>query len=831
MKQRIKTAILQLWSMVSSSEYRLIKRSGLFDSAYYLHRARDLEGNVSDLLGHYIKWGGGELRRTSVFFDPVYYVSQLPPEKKNKLNPLVHFLREGWLQGNNPNPLFSTDYYLDRYPEVRRLKINPLLYYLDRGWQQGHCTSPEMAVLARDTPLFGLIENGIIPLAHFLDRKPYPCFDPCWYLDQTPSLSLITNDYWEHYKDYGVNEGKSPVPVFDPHFYRLNYPDIPAEHKDLYFHYLCDKRYEFERPSKWFDPVFYMDQVSIEERRGMTPLEHYLKKGVYERRYTDGRVAALTEKPLISVIVPVYNVKSHYLNNCIRSVLYQTYPHWELCLADDCSTDPHVRTLLGDWEKKDDRIKVVYLQKNRGISGATGRAAELATGEYLAFLDNDDELTLDALYHVVTALARTDADLVYSDEDLIGDDGNIFSTFYKPDYNPELLRCHNYITHLLVSSAVLFKESGGCLKEMDGAQDYDLVLKLSAMATRVHHIDLVLYHWRASETSTNINHLQKQYADFAGKRAVEEALKRMGREGDVVQTDWKFYYQSSFEICGTPLVSIITVWQNNVYGGVSWIESLCRQTTYINYEILVVLTVEEDWPAEVVDKMSEVDSRVRIVFPPDCGSLTAFYNSALEHISGEYVAFVSPSIEICSPGWLASLLQFVQFEDTGFVGGAITGGTDAGELSTVPNVASESSEYYLQWLAGSSQHMNGMQCSQEIMMVTGELCLVRRSHLKKCGGLDAEGFPHLFAFADLSLTFRDFGLRNIFAATCEVERVSFSSPNGDETMNNLKIVRERDQFQDRWRSVLQDGDPFYNPGCYREKNISDEQFKSWYLRV
>jgi len=151
---------------------------------------------------------------------------------------------------------------------------------------------------------------------------------------------------------YGAADGKSPVPLFDPQFYRQNNPDISVECLDLYSHYKSGKNCERLRPSKWFDPVFYMVQVEADERRGMTPLEHYLKRGVYQHRYTDKRVAALPVKPIISVIVPVYNVNSHFLNNCIRSVLYQTYPHWELCLADDCSTDPHVRPLLRDWENK-----------------------------------------------------------------------------------------------------------------------------------------------------------------------------------------------------------------------------------------------------------------------------------------------------------------------------------------------------------------------------------------------------------------------------------------------------------------------------------------------
>jgi len=828
----IKKEILQFWLMVSNFEYRLIKRSGIFDPDYYLSENPDLVGSRENLLVHYIRKGEDELRSVSVFFDRDYYLSQLASPEKDFTNPLVHFLEKGWRQGKKPNPLFHTDYYLNCYPDVSNSRMDPLSYYLKRGWRQEHCTSPEMMYLAEDLSITALVKDKINPLAYFLKREPYPCFDSVRYLDQVPELEKFTDDYWGHYMKYGAANGKSPIFLFDPSFYRQNNSGIHVDCLDVYTHYQSGKRYERLRPSKWFDPAFYMEQVTEDEMSGLTPLEHYLEKGVYERRYTDKRVFNLREKPVISVIVPVYNVNPHYLNNCIRSVLYQTYPYWELCLADDRSTDSHVRPLLRGWEKRDERIKVVYLGKNCGISEATTNAAELTSGKYLAFLDNDDELTLDALYHVVEAMQRTGAEVVYSDEDLIGDDGTVFSTFYKPDYNAELLLCHNYITHLLVVSANLFEKSGGFLKERDGAQDYDLILKLAALAHKVDHIPRVLYHWRASETSTSINHQQKHHADRAGRCAVENALQRMGREGEVLQTDWKFYYQVKFNRNTTPFVSIILVWQDNICKGVGWLESLCRLTTYSAFEILVVLSESEELQVEKVAEMRGVDSRVRVIFLPESYSQAAFYNSAVNHAAGEYLAFVSSDIQVSCSGWLEALLQFAQFDDTGFVGGHIKAAKNVGFLlSTVPDVTNESSEYYLQWLSGSSQHMNGLQCSQEILSVTGELCLARKSHFEKCSGLDMEAYPYLYAFADLSLKYREYGLRNIYAATCLAQRTRSSVHTRKNYADDKKIILEQGVFQDRWRSVLQAGDPFYNPGCYREKGISDEQFYHWYLGV
>ena len=244
-----------------------------------------------------------------------------------------------------------------------------------------------------------------------------------------------------------------------------------------------------------------------------------------------------------------------------------------------------------------------------------------------------------------------------------------------------------------------------------------------------------------------------------------------------------------------------------------------------------MLTVEEDHRPGVVDMIREVDSRIRVIFLHNYTSRAELYNCAFDQISGEYAAFVSPNIEICSPGWIEGFLQFAQFEDVGFVGGTVATIKDGREILTVPDVVNESSEYYLQWLAGCSQHMNGLQCSQEILLVTGELCLARGSHFKKCGGLDAERFPYLFSFADLSLKFRDCGLRNIYSAACRAKQVSLPVFKGEMTVDTLKTDREKDVFQTRWRKALQAGDPFYNPGCYRGHNISDEQFENWYLGV
>jgi glycosyltransferase involved in cell wall biosynthesis len=822
----IRKMILRLQLALTSSEYRLIKKSGLFDHDFYRRTNPDIDEKDMDLLVHFVKWGDCELRSPSIYFTSHYYLSQLNDDELDPPCPLVHFLEKGWCTGKNPNPLFQIEYYLEHYPDVEKTKENPLVHYLKYGWRRGHLTCPEMKYLLEDSLLNTLLEKNINPLGFLLARKPYQEFDIEYYLDRTPSLEESDLFPWQHYVYYGAAEGKTPLPLFDPHFYRADNPDISSRCMDLFSHYMAGDNAEITRPSEWFDPVFYRRNYMTGKNGEALPLVHYLEHGVFAGNYTDERVAGLAGKPLISIIVPVYNVEVRYLNNCIRSVLHQAYPHWELCVADDCSTKSHVRPLLENWQRRDSRIKVVFLNENRGIAGATAEAIKMAEGDYFAFLDNDDELTVDALYQVVKALLESGADLLYSDEDLIGDDGTCFNTFYKPDYNRELLLCHNYITHLLVVSRTLYRSSGGVRSAMDGAQDYDLVLKLCQLAERVHHIPAVLYHWRASETSTSINHQQKSYADPAGRKAVERALGRLGRKGEVLPTEWNFFYNPHYFLKGNPDVSIIVTWNEVGSDPRDWIEYLCRKTNYQKFEIILLLTENNKEDKQKVNQMKE-KRRIQYLFFSDNDTAAARLNLAVSRATGEYLLFTDGGFSVSFKGWLDSLLGVAQFDDIGFVTGRVET-REKKEISRVPEHRNNSPAYYLQWITGCSVHMNGLQCSQQVLMVSGEFCLVRKNLFKQFEGIKEELFPGLFGLCDLSLEMHHRGLKNVYSAGCGlfIKKTVFS---GYEKAGQAEMIKERTRFQEKWSAVLRSGDPYYNPGCYREAGLADSEFEHWYL--
>ncbi|WP_457576855.1 glycosyltransferase [Desulfomarina sp.] len=821
----VKKTITRCQLALTNPGYRLIRRSKLFDHDYYRKANPDIDEEKTDLLVHFLRWGDRERRSPSIYFSPHYYLSRFSEKERDSIVPLFHFLREGGSAGNDPNPLFHMEYYLRRYPDVAAAQENPLVYYLKYGWKKGQITSPEMEYLLEDSLFKSLLERNINPLGFLLARKPYPGFDPEYYLDRTPAVVGSGLSPWEHYMHYGAAEGKSPFPLFDPHWYRMQYPEISVYCRDLYSHFQAGNNATRFRPSEWFDPGFYRQQSLTCENESKNPLVHYLGRGVFSGCYTDARVAGLPEKPLISVIVPVYNVKACYLNNCIRSVLHQTYPHWELCLADDCSTEEHIRPLLEKWRRKDLRINVVYLEKNKGIAGATEEAVKIAAGDYFAFLDNDDELTVDALYQVVRAIFEDGADLLYSDEDLIGDDGTCFNTFYKPDYNRELLLCHNYITHLLVVSRELYKSSGGVCSELDGAQDYDLVLKLCHNAKKVVHISKVLYHWRASETSTSVNHLQKSYADLAGKKAVERALVRLERKGEVVATEWKFFYNPRYDILPLYRVSIIVTRLETVENITDYVKELCSRTGYKHFEVILLLDESSEMD-EREDIQAAERSRVLSLFFSENDSIACRLNRAASQASGEFLVFLDGSCTVAGEQWLESFLGFAGFEDVGFVTGLVALG-EHGKMSRVPDIQDCSPGYYLQWIAGCSVHMNGLQCSQQVMMVSGDFCLVRKTLFEQFGGVKEELFPVLFGLCDLSLEIHEHGLKNIFCTDSRIIPVDTDLPGRTEN-DGSEAGLERARFQKKWSAVLQSGDPYYNPGCYREAGLEDDEFARWY---
>ncbi len=822
MLEYIKKIIVNNWTRCFNRSYRIISRSIYFDPDFYRLTYPDVNASGADPLLHYATRGYQELRQPGPFFNSLYYVKQAPELKDNLQDPLIHYLDGGWLKGLKPHPLFDPQWYMKENPELDFSGMDPFTHFLESGCGNPSSTYFNVSYYQRR---YGDTAEGMAnPLKHYLlygvqdKRQPGIYFDTEWYLDRTPILRTNEIDALTHYFNYGIAEGKSPSPLFDPAYYSQTCSVEKGE--DLFLHYLQHSRDDDRRPCSWFDPSFYRKQYMGEDWL-QDPLEHFLSTGLRVGLYPCEEVWKLPEKPVVSILVPVYNVSSVYLNNCIRSIIHQSYPHWEICLADDCSTDDEVRILLEQWVRKDSRIKAVYLDKNLGISGATNAAATLATGQFFGFLDNDDELDNECLFRMVEKINREKADLLYSDEDLIGDDGSRFNIFHKPDFNRELLLSHNYVTHFVVTDRRLFEKVGGFDEELDGAQDYDLFLKMSEQAEKIVHVPEVLYHWRASETSTSINHDEKSYADAAGRKAVSNALVRRGIDGEVSYTDWKFFYQAQRRIAGTPLVSVIARYPKGD-GCNEYVAELVSSTDYKHCEYMIVADLQSQC-TEVLSKSS--GWQVSIIGPGD--TVAAGFNQAVQQCSGEFVVFLNGMLLPEKGDWLESLLQYAQEKGSGMVTGRVLPFNDDDPVTTVPDLQNGSEHYYAMFLQRCSQHMNGLQCTQNIFAVSWDMTMVRRSSFLVFNGFVEEGDSDLFADIDLGFRMAEKGYEHVYTPYAAARCLRLAENQGcfDETEpgEGKKAV-----FQRKWHSLLMQGDPYYNRGVLDQEGVDNSDFLKWY---
>lgn len=372
------------------------------------------------------------------------------------------------------------------------------------------------------------------------------------------------------------------------------------------------------------------------------------------RRRLRQRAGKLAYRPLISILTPVYNVERRWLRAMIESVRGQAYPHWELCLVDDASTAPHIRAELAHWAARDARLKVKFLDHNRGIAGASNECLALASGEFAALLDHDDLLTPDALLEVVELLNRDPSwDLIYSDEDKVSDSGACYDPVWKTGWNPSLLLTCNYITHLGVYRTQLLRQIDGFRAGFDGSQDYDLVLRFTEQTKRIAHIPRVLYHWRVIPTSTAASALAKPYAYVAGRRAIEQALQRRGRPAPV-EIHTPGHYRVHHPVPDGAAVSLIV---HPLPGADCRIdlEGLMRSIAGSwNLEWLVVTAAGQQLPEDT----STIP--VRTVVQRRDQSLTATLNEAVRQANSRHLVFLHSGVRPIRSSWLIALHEQFQ---------------------------------------------------------------------------------------------------------------------------------------------------------------------------
>lgn len=576
-----------------------------------------------------------------------------------------------------------------------------------------------------------------------------PLLDAAWYRERYPDAATSGLDAAEHYLRFGALAGHDPGPAFDTRWYLRRYPDVAREGANPLVHYLRHGAHEGRERVDYSGWVRRLDSLSENDRAAIR-----------------AQIGGFAARPLVSIVMPVCDPPEHLLRAALDSVRAQLYSDWQLCIADDASTDAGVHALLREYQQQDARISVVYRPARGHISAASNSALELARGEFVALLDHDDLLAEHALYHVA-AQANLDpaVEVLYSDEDKVDEDGQRSDPYFKGGWNPDLLLARNYVSHLGVYRTALVREVGGFRVGFEGSQDYDLVLRCLRARThlRARHIPAVLYHWRTTAGSTALDIAHKPYATTSAVKALREHLPPSAQVG----ADKAGYRVHLPLPSPAPRVSLL------VHGSSS---RLMAATTYADLEVLTV----------------------------DPGaSLAAAYNLAAKRASGSVLALLAADLEPVTPEWLSEMVSHAVRADIGAVGALLL----TRDATVLHAGLALSAERIVDWpdrgvLRASGGYRGRLFALQNISAVSAACLVVRREAFEAAGALDAHNLPHALFDVDLCLRLREKGLRTLWTPYAELyqERSSIPTPGAAETAH----------MRTRWGALLAQ-DPYVSP--------------------
>lgn len=519
-------------------------------------------------------------------------------------------------------------------------------------------------------------------------------------------------------------------------------------------------------------------------------------------------------EPKISILVPMYNTPYNFFEDLVNCLINQTYTNWELCLADGSpKKDESLQSII----EKDKRIKYRFLNGNKGIAGNTNECIKMATGEYIALFDHDDLLPLNALYEIVKTINENpNVEFIYTDEDKISDtDGHRFGPHFKPDFSLDFLRSNNYICHFSVFKKEIMDKLEGERSKYDGAQDFDIILRMAEIVKKenIIHIPKILYHWRAHPNSTAQSETQaKPYAFEAGIKVIEDHLDRVGLKGKVEHGASLGTYKIQYEIIGEPKVSIIIPNKDAKKYLQQCIESIFNETTYKNYEIIVVENNSEKEETFEYYKELENNKKVKIIKYPEKGfNYSKIINYGVKNCEGEYVIQLNSDTKIITKNWIETMLGFAQRDDVGAVGARLYYPDytiqHAGIAIGVDGVAAH-------LFRGLPKNIHGYfsreSTIQNFSAVTAA-CMMNKKTIYDEVGYMNEDLP--VAFNDLDFCLRIRKKDKLIVYNPFVELIHYESKiRGYDTTPERKkeFLKEIDKFKSLWPEIYQKGDPYYN---------------------
>ncbi|MBI3519313.1 MAG: glycosyltransferase family 2 protein [Bacteroidetes bacterium] len=526
-------------------------------------------------------------------------------------------------------------------------------------------------------------------------------------------------------------------------------------------------------------------------------------------------------KPLISIVIPVYNPPINFFRKALDSVVKQIYGNWEICIADDCSTDDEVKEVIEEYRKKYSNIKVVYRTENGHISKASNSAIELATGEYTLLLDQDDELKENALFEIVKLInQKPDADLIYSDEDKIDEDNIHMAPHFKPDWSPDSLLSRNYICHVSVFKTSQLKEIGGFRVGFEGSQDHDLLLRYTEKYTNIYHIPEVLYHWRIHEYSVASSEGVKPYAYRAAQTAITEALERRGYKGDIGLLDGFVGYSVRLEIKQpNALVSIIIPTKDKQKYLEQCIDSIVNLSEYRNFEIILIdNNSSEKGFFKLIEKYKN-QKVFKFIYVRDEKSFnfSRLMNLGRTYANGEYILLLNNDTQVISPDWINGLMEHAQRPEIGVVGCKLLFDDDTIQhAGVVVGLGGVASHVFLGDYVDEPGYFHYKKLLNNYSALTAACIMMRTSVYDEVNGFNEE-FVVEYNDVDFCLKVIEKGYRNLYVPHVllyHYESISRGHPHATSE-GYKRHVKEVNLFRKKWMKYV-DHDPCYNPNLTRD---------------
>jgi len=651
---------------------------------------------------------------------------------------------------------FDANYYLRQNPDVAAARIDPALHFMMHGVREG--------------------------------RNPNAFFDTSWYLRNNLDVAEAGLNPLVHYIQFGADEGRDTGPRFSGSAYFATNPDVAAAGMDP-----LEKRAQTIF-SESQEEISYTEWIAENE-----PSEEDLER---QKNFAE----TFSYLPLISIITPVYNTPLKILKEMIESVLIQTYNKWELCLADGSPENPEVQSILEEYANNDRRIRVKFLSENLGISGNSNEALSLAKGEFIALLDHDDLLAPFALFEVVKRLNEDpQVDFIYSDKDLVTEDGKRrFQPLFKPDWSPEIMLSANYLTHLCVIRKCLVDEIGGFLSETDGAQDWDLFLRITERTERIAHIPKVAYHWRESPTSVARGIDAKPYASAAQQNALQCHLQRRGLTAKV-SFELPGLIRVRWLVTGSTKISIIIPAKDNIQILRRCIESILYKTSYENFEVVVVDSGSSEPAVVKYYEYLSKDSRFQIINYDAPFNYSAVNNLGVRYANGDAFLFLNNNTEILNSDWLEEMVGWIEQKEIGVVGAKLLNpdgtiqhaGLVIGLQGFVGHIFAGAPEGY--W----GMPFGGSEWCRNYLAVTGDCMMVRREVFEKVRGFN-ESFTLCGSDVELCLRVRENGYRVVYTPYVRLTHL-------EATMRGEVIPQQDFKLSYKYyEPFLREGDPYYN---------------------